>query len=282
MKMFICDLCNKKFTYKSKLHEHKNRTRSCIHVKNIYHCLVCDMEFKFKSHKMQHLTTNGCIKNHNKLNIKKGKNIIDNNKKENGEIIADEVTELKAKNDELKNKLNKTESENSELKFKYEESESKIGEYESKFSEIIKNNKIKYVYINKNILLLCEYIYIATTFTLSLDNTFKIGRTNNIKTRLIGYNTGRISNDKYYYCYVYKCCNAVILEKLIFNFLKNFKVHNSNEMYQLHLTTLNDIVKYICDNNISIVDKINDIISNKLEDIQKLAPVDTRNMYQEN
>ena len=44
--MFICDLCNKEFKYKSKLEEHKNNKKPCNMIDK-YECNDCNKIFKY-------------------------------------------------------------------------------------------------------------------------------------------------------------------------------------------------------------------------------------------
>jgi transposase-like protein len=111
--------------------------------------------------------------------------------------------------------------------------------------------------IKTNQLEIDEYIYIATTNSQAMQHIFKLGRTNNLKSRLSSYNTGRI--EPFFYCIYYKCTNAKSIEKRIFDLLENFKV--KNEMYQIKYEILNDIVKEICENDLQTVNKINNYIS---------------------
>ncbi len=76
--------------------------------------------------------------------------------------------------------------------------------------------------INNQLLEINEYIYIATNKIQDKLNIYKIGRTNNLQSRLVNYNTGQI--EPYYYLAHYKCTHAPSIEKRIFMLLANFKV----------------------------------------------------------
>ena len=54
-----------------------------------------------------------------------------------------------------------------------------------------------------------QYVYIISTKIYEGQNIYKIGRTNNLKSRLSTYNTGSHKNDKYYYCYTFGCYNSI-------------------------------------------------------------------------
>jgi hypothetical protein len=63
--MFICNLCNKEFKYKSKLEEHKNRKTKCNIIKDNTNCDICHINFNFKSDLERHNKTKKHINNYN-------------------------------------------------------------------------------------------------------------------------------------------------------------------------------------------------------------------------
>ena len=85
--MFKCNLCNKKFNFKSKLNEHTNRKKPCNESKKEYKCELCSVVFVRPAEQRRHEKTEKHINNYNKLNN------IDKNKTE---------TENKTENDNLK------------------------------------------------------------------------------------------------------------------------------------------------------------------------------------
>ncbi len=111
-----------------------------------------------------------------------------------------------------------------------------------------KNKKHTFRLIQEKILELEEYIYIAASKNSSELNRFKIGMTKHIDSRIDGYNTGRVDDDKFYYVYFIKCYDCESLEKMIFNRLSNYQYIDNNgkkgnEMYQIHYNTLIQIFK---------------------------------------
>ena len=124
---------------------------------------------------------------------------------------------------------------------------------------------IKNYNYTKNLHEFNEFIYICTTKQQSKENIFKIGRTNNLNSRLSGYNTGKTEDKKTFYCSYYKCTGAKTIESRLFYLLKNFKIDNVNEMYKLHYTSLNKIVNDICSNDNEVSKRINEFVKSEYE-----------------
>lgn len=168
-----------------------------------------------------------------------------------------------------------------ELCFKYNKFELNNKENELK-EEKEKNKLLSDSIINYNILKLTGYVYIATTTRYASENIFKIGFTNKLQSRLGTYNTAKVSKDKYYYCFTYYCHDYKLLEKYIFSFLNNFKVKDSNELYNLHYELLLIIMKNICHNDLNNINMMNDIISHKQNEYQNLPPIIPQSLYNVN
>jgi hypothetical protein len=133
---------------------------------------------------------------------------------------------------------------------------------------------IQNLQINKQLHKFTEYIYIVTTKPKAKENIFKIGRTNNLKSRLSTYNTGSSENEKYFYCSHFKCTSASTLENRIFTLLKNFKIDNEKEMFQLHYEILHNIIKSICNNDKKISDNINQFIEEEYDNYLFINPIE--------
>lgn len=103
-----------------------------------------------------------------------------------------------------------------------------------------------------------EYIYIATNKINIKSNVFKIGKSNNIKSRITSFNVNALHDNEFYYTYVFKCHNSRLLESIIHTFLKPFNY--KNELFQLHYTPLHKIVKEITNKYESITIMINNYI----------------------
>ena len=75
--MYICNLCNRQFKYKSKLEEHKNRKKSCNDIKENTNCDLCNTNFNFKSDLERHNKSKKHINNYN-IYIDNSTNITNN------------------------------------------------------------------------------------------------------------------------------------------------------------------------------------------------------------
>lgn len=120
-------------------------------------------------------------------------------------------------------------------------------------------NEIKGINEVKKIKLKYEYggfIYILSNINNEAEHIYKIGITENLKSRLNSYNTGMQKHQHFYYCSQYHCSDPVNLEKYIFSKLKKFKIENVNEMYKLQFEKLDNIIKNICRNDLSITNGI--------------------------
>ena len=74
--MFKCDLCDKKFDYKSHLDRHKENKKPCKKIKKIYNCNICNSDFKFECDLKRHeRTKKHIINNIENQNIHNGDNI---------------------------------------------------------------------------------------------------------------------------------------------------------------------------------------------------------------
>lgn len=100
----------------------------------------------------------------------------------------------------------------------------------------------KMMIINKASFKCDQYVYIATSRNYAKQNVFKVGMTKMREKRIGGYQTGRISDDKFSYVYLMKCVDAKSIEQLIFTRLKPFSYEDSSELFQIHFETLKDIL----------------------------------------
>lgn len=145
---------------------------------------------------------------------------------------------------------------------------SEFNKYELEKSKLIKNR-----YINKTELKNNSFLYLITMLSQSKENIFKFGSTTDEKARKSSYNTGHVEADKFFYVAIYECYDAIYLEKYIARLLINFKIPNESEMYQLHFTALDAIIKMVIKNiNTSITD-INQFINEEYNKYLNLEPV---------
>ncbi len=107
-------------------------------------------------------------------------------------------------------------------------------------------NSYKNIILNRNILILNHYIYIATSINNAKRNIFKIGMTTVIKGRLRNYQIGRCDDDTYYYLHIISCTHGKDLEQYIFAKLSNFNYidnegKHKKELYQIDYNVLINI-----------------------------------------
>ncbi len=96
--------------------------------------------------------------------------------------------------------------------------------------------------------------YLATTNIYARQNRFKfggIGKTNDLRTRLATYNTGRPENDLYYICKLIPCHNYQVLENCLKSLVSIFKDKKSGQKELLHMRydCLADLVDFIAENH---------------------------------
>jgi phage anti-repressor protein len=144
---------------------------------------------------------------------------------------------------------------------------------EFKNYELEKSKLIKNIYINKTELKLDSILYLITTINKAKENIFKFGSTVNEKSRKTSYNTGNVEAEKFFYVATYNCYDAITLEKRIAKLLINFKIPNESEMYQLHFTALDNIIKEACRNDNDSLNKINKFISEEYNKYINLEPI---------
>ncbi len=132
---------------------------------------------------------------------------------------------------------------------------------------------IKNTYIDKTPIQCKEWLYLISNPAKARENIFKFGFTTNKQTRLSPYNTGSVQGDRFFYCELYECYNGRSLEKRVENLLKNFKIPNESEMYQLNFKAFNMLLKTICNNDNESVNSINTFLINDYDKYLNLDPV---------
>ncbi len=120
-----------------------------------------------------------------------------------------------------------------------------------------------------------EIIYIATTKDYASKNYFKVGGCESkrqLKKRLNQYNTGRPSNDMYYYAFISTTNCFVKLENRIKDILFDFLENKDKEMYVIHYKCLKQVVDVVCNNYNNEIGMANDIIKNIMDGMLSLEP----------
>jgi phage anti-repressor protein len=137
-----------------------------------------------------------------------------------------------------------------------------------------KTKLIKNTYIDKSLIRSKEWLYLVSNQAKARENIFKFGFTTSKQTRLSTYNTGTVEADRLFYCELYECYNAKSLEKRVENLLKNFKIPNESEMYQLNFNAFDMLLKTICTNDNNSVNSINSFLINDYDKYLSLEPIE--------
>jgi len=147
-----------------------------------------------------------------------------------------------------------------QVKHKAELEKEKARTEEAKKRNIQITNFIANVRIREN----NSFIYIATTKQYAINNQFKVGKADNLKSRLSTYNTGRPDGDQYYYAWVIPCHKSKLLENRLKSILTDWKDNKHKEMYVMHYKYLQKIVEFICNNYTKEIEGINNFIRNTM------------------
>lgn len=212
-------------------------------------CIKCNKEFKNKYNLTKHLNKkiqcNNIIKCDNCLTIFKTKQILTNHLNKKNKCtkvdLEKENIELKHKNEILQLTLN----------YKNNDNKSNINTNNSKLKENLSinmgNNKSEY-----------GYVYIVSNLCYELQDIYKIGQTANKDSRLSGYNTGKMTKDRFKYLFIIETEHFIELEKLIFKYLEKNKVNN--EMYKLKLPKIKKIIHLLNNNLINEKQVFNELL----------------------
>jgi hypothetical protein len=109
-----------------------------------------------------------------------------------------------------------------------------------------------------------EHVYILTSKRYYKLNLFKIGKTINLKNRLVSLNTGNVLDDDemFYLCSI-KTADSQALEKQIHKTLKNF--HFRKEFFQMNPVDLMRVVQTIAHQQEELRDIVNITIQEQTE-----------------
>lgn len=122
-----------------------------------------------------------------------------------------------------------------------------------------------------------EYVYILTSKRYYNFNLFKIGKTINMKSRLVGYNTGNaLDDDQQFYVAAIKTLDSRSLEKQLHGLLSNFHYHK--EWYRINQIDLLSIVKFVANQQEQLKTHINQIIKTQTNDKVLLTIDDFANL----
>ena len=87
------------------------------------------------------------------------------------------------------------------------------------------------------------YVYIATNDTYESKDTYKVGHTKNMKTRMANFQT--FSPDSIKVLYAHETEHKKTLEKSLHNLLNSFHAQIRNEWYQLSTLQLKNIINFM-------------------------------------
>ena len=121
-----------------------------------------------------------------------------------------------------------------------------------------------------------QLIYIATTRMYAGQNIFKVGGVSSesrLQNRLSQYNSGRISEDCFYYCFMLKCNNFHHMENRVKEILSEFKYNKEKEMYVLNYRVLQEIISFLVENYNNEIDRLNEFMNNILQNMSRLEPI---------
>ena len=175
----------------------------------------------------------------------------------------------------------KTDEELKELQNKLEETEQKHKQEIEKISQQLRekenlNFTLKNFVENVKMKEKNQVIYIATTRIYAGQNIFKVGGVSSesrLQNRLSQYNSGRISEDYFYYCFILKCNNFHHMENRIKEILGDFKYNKEKEMYVLNYRVLQEIISFLVENYNNEIDRLNEFMNNILQNMSRIEPI---------
>lgn len=146
-----------------------------------------------------------------------------------------------------------------------------LDEYRDKITQMESTQvKMEALRVNDSPIEYNEHVYILTSKRYYALNLFKIGKTKDLKTRLVGYNTGNaLDNDQHFYLCSIKTSDSRALEKQIHMILNNF--HYNKEWYRINPIDLLSVVKFITAQQEHLKLHMDNIIKSQLGDKQSLT-----------
>ena len=176
----------------------------------------------------------------------------------------------------------KTDEELKELQNKLEENEQKHKQEIEKISQQLRqkenlNFTLKNFVENVKMKEKNQVIYIATTRMYAGQNIFKVGGVSSesrLQNRLSQYNSGRISEDCFYYCFMLKCNNFHHMENRVKEILSEFKYNKEKEMYVLNYRVLQEIISFLVENYNNEIDRLNEFMNNILQNMSRIEPIE--------
>lgn len=121
-----------------------------------------------------------------------------------------------------------------------------------------------------------QFIYIATNQWYASQNHFKVGGCASqtlLRSRLSGYNCGRVEGDEMYYCALFPCHNYQHAEKRIKELLYDFRMHKEKEMYVLPYPILYSFLEKITGSYQAEIEHLNTVLGRLLDTVTQSVPV---------
>jgi prophage antirepressor-like protein len=121
-----------------------------------------------------------------------------------------------------------------------------------------------------------QFIYIATNRWYASQNHFKVGGCASqtlLRSRLSGYNCGRVEGDEMYYCALFPCHNYIHAEKRIKELLCDFRMHKEKEMYVLPYDILHKFLEKLMRHYQDEVEHLNTVLGRLLETVTQSVPI---------
>ena len=149
------------------------------------------------------------------------------------------------------------------------------------FRDQIKTNE-KYTLVLKNLMIddrqreKTQVVYISTSRNYANQNRFKVGGVESVAKltpRLSAYNGRSASGDEWYFSDVFLVADYRQIETRLKDLIGTFRDKKGKEIYVLHYTNINYVVRYLCEHYNDEVDEVN---SKLAEFISNLHPHNLR------
>lgn len=114
-----------------------------------------------------------------------------------------------------------------------------------------------------------SYIYIMTSKNMAKKNTFKIGKTNNLKKELSFFNNNKNGDDKFYYCFHEKVYNCSKIESTILEVLDGYRNNKDITFDYVNILKIFNLVI----NNFNKIYDYKNYISTNLKNMCTLPPL---------
>ena len=162
-----------------------------------------------------------------------------------------------------------------------EEEKQRAEERAEEFRDQIKTNE-KYTLVLKNLMIddrqreKTQVVYISTSRNYANQNRFKVGGVESVAKltpRLSAYNGRSASGDEWYFSDVFLVADYRQIETRLKDLIGTFRDKKGKEIYVLHYTNINYVVRYLCEHYNDEVDEVN---SKLAEFISNLHPHNLR------